>query len=99
MLRSCIIALALLLPASLRAQEWEPIGAESFSAIAGAEDGSLLLIRYPGDILRSTDTGGTWQVVCRAGFRVQGTDCNGNALTGCAGQGLGYRVQGMAAGN
>jgi len=48
------------------------VGAESFSAIASAEDGALLLLRYPGDILRSTDTGRTWQEVYRGGFRVWG---------------------------
>ena len=38
----------------------------------GVEDGSLLLIRYPGAILRSTDTGGTWSVVYEGGGRLMG---------------------------
>ena len=38
---------------SARSQEdeWEPIGATSFEAIAGVEDGGLLLIQYPGTVL------------------------------------------------
>ena len=45
------------LSATLRAQSWEPVGTASFSAIAGAEDGSLFFLRSVGDILRSTDSG------------------------------------------
>jgi photosystem II stability/assembly factor-like uncharacterized protein len=60
--------------ASARSQEdeWEPIGAESFEAIAGVDDGGLLLIQYPGAILRSTDTGVTWCEVYRGGARLMG---------------------------
>ncbi len=64
--------------ASARSQEWEPIGAESFEALAGVhdcssvEDGGLLLIQYPGVILRSTDTGGTWSEVFRSGTMLTG---------------------------
>ena len=84
-MRYAILLLCFFLVPSLAvAQEWEPVGNESFSAIAGAEDGSLLLIRSPGDILRSTDTGGTWQVVYHGGaaltaFRVEG---NGRRVEG-----------------
>ncbi len=59
------------------------LGTNPSKALAGAEDGSLLLLRYPGDILRSTDTGGTWQVVYRGGFRVSGIGYSGNAILGC----------------
>jgi photosystem II stability/assembly factor-like uncharacterized protein len=45
------------------AQSWQPIGSDSFVSIAGLSDGSLTLIRYPGDILRSTDGGLTWHEV------------------------------------
>ncbi len=72
MLWSCIIALALLLPSTLRAQSWEPAANESFSAITSAEDGALLLLRSPGDILRSTDSGLTWSVVYRGGAALTG---------------------------
>jgi len=58
--------------ASARSQEWEPIGTESFEAITSIEDGSLLLVQYPGAILRSTDTGVTWCEVYRGGGRLMG---------------------------
>jgi photosystem II stability/assembly factor-like uncharacterized protein len=67
--------------ASLHAQEWEPIGATSFEAIAGAEDGSLLLIRYPGAILRSTDTGVTWCEVYPGGARLLGFESPSPSLS------------------
>ena len=53
--------LSFIAPSARSQEEWEPIGTTSFEGIAGAEDGSLLLIQYPGAILRSTDTG----VTCR----------------------------------
>lgn len=66
------------------AQNWIQSAEASFEAIMGTDDGSLFLIRYPCDILRSTDTGETWQVVYRGGHRVWGI--------GYGVQGIGYRV-------
>ncbi len=63
---------ALCLATILHAQPWEPVGGESFEAIAGVEDGSLLLVAYPGTILRSTDTGVTWSEVYRGSARLSG---------------------------
>ncbi len=75
-MRNSLFLFAFLLFAvtSARAQEdeWEPIGATSFEAIAGVEDGGLLLIQYPGAILRSTDTGVTWCEVYRGSSRLLG---------------------------
>ncbi len=70
MRHSILLLLVLLAPACAVAQTWVPNGYESFETLAGAADGSLLLVRAPGDILRSADTGATWQVVHRGGFRV-----------------------------
>ncbi|HEY3874930.1 MAG TPA: hypothetical protein VGM92_05605 [Candidatus Kapabacteria bacterium] len=66
----CIVGL--LLSCTLRAQQWEPIGADSFESIADVADGSLVLIRYPGDILRSSDSGETWCVVFQGHARLDG---------------------------
>ena len=54
---------ALLLTSSARSQRWETVGGESYEAIAGLSDGSLVMLRYPGDILRSTDGALTWHIV------------------------------------
>ncbi len=56
------------------AQEWEPIGTKSFEAITSANDGALLLIRYPGDILRSSDSGETWSLVYAGHSQLLGFD-------------------------
>jgi photosystem II stability/assembly factor-like uncharacterized protein len=73
LVRTLLVFAVLFFAASARAQEeWEPIGDESFEAIAGIEDGSLLLIQYPGAILRSTDTGATWSEVYRGNTRLMG---------------------------
>ena len=76
-----IMLFALLILSKLAiAQDWKPIGVESFEGIYGVVDGALLLIRYPGDILRSTDTGETWSVVFRGGDRVSGIAYSGPEL-------------------
>ena len=51
-LRLLLIAVTLWLPKVLQAQEWQPAAAGSFEAISGLSDGSLVVIQYPGDILR-----------------------------------------------
>ena len=45
------------------AQSWEPVGGEAFAAVAGMSDGALVMVREPGDILRSSDHGATWHRV------------------------------------
>ncbi len=83
--RLFLFTVLVFISASARSQEeWEPIGAESFEAITSIEDGSLLLVRYPGAILRSADTGVTWCEVYHGsarlmGFRVEG---KGERVTG-----------------
>jgi photosystem II stability/assembly factor-like uncharacterized protein len=72
MRRNVFLLLLLLQMVTLGAQQWEPIGTESFEALAGVEDGGLLLIQYPGAILRSTDTGVTWCEVYRGSARLMG---------------------------
>ena len=63
--RSCLIAFVLCASSLASAQSWQTVGGESFGAIAGLSDSALVMIRKPGDILRSTDQGGTWHVVER----------------------------------
>ncbi len=67
-----LFAFALLLtkPIVSRAQSWQSVDDESFEAIAGSADGTLVLIRYPGDILRSTDHGITWHQVYHGNARL-----------------------------
>jgi photosystem II stability/assembly factor-like uncharacterized protein len=72
LVRSFLIAIFLIVSSTTFAQPWEPIGTESFEASAGVEDGGLLLIQYPGAILRSTDTGVTWCEVYRGSARLLG---------------------------
>ncbi|MDP4199252.1 MAG: hypothetical protein Q8922_05775 [Bacteroidota bacterium] len=57
------IAASWAMPSRAMAQSWDPIGADAFVAIAGMSDGALVMIREPGDILRSTDLGATWHMV------------------------------------
>jgi hypothetical protein len=64
------ITLVFLLHCTLHAQSWQPVGGESFEAIAGVSDGTLVLIRYPGDILHSTDAGTTWHEVYHSAKRL-----------------------------
>lgn len=45
------------------AQPWETVGGEAFVAVAGLSDGALVMVREPGDILRSSDRGATWHRV------------------------------------
>src|ERR1041385_307841 len=59
----CLAGLLILFASPVRSQLWQPIGEDSFEGITQAEDGSLFMVRYPGDILRSTDSAATWHEV------------------------------------
>jgi photosystem II stability/assembly factor-like uncharacterized protein len=68
----CLFSLALLFtdPVVSCAQSWQSVGDDSFEAISGTTDGTLLIVRYPGDILRSTDHGWTWHQVYHGNTRL-----------------------------
>ncbi len=55
LVRVLLIFAVLFVATSTRSQEWEPVGAESFEAIAAVEDGGLLI--------KTTNAGNSWQAI------------------------------------
>ena len=73
--------------ASVRAQSWQSLGGEAFISITRVIDGSLLVIRYPGDILRSTDRGKTWhEVYHQLGWIERFTESNNREIVARSGK-------------
>ena len=70
--RAFLSAIALCFSVVLHAQTWQAVGGDSFESIAALRDGSMLVIRYPGDILRSTDRGATWHEIYHQLGRIEG---------------------------
>ncbi|GEM_PF-2989923 len=62
-IRTYLVTLTIFLPCILQAQSWQAITNNSFNAVTCLSGDYIALVRFPGDILLSTDSGLTWHEV------------------------------------